>query len=362
MHDAIAAPLDAAVPPPVAADPPALARRDGFEAVMRGHDWASTPLGPMERWPASLRTAAGICAHAPQPMLLAWGEALGVLFNEAFHSQHGALTLGQPLAAHAPGKVEAFRTVLVTGQALDHEGNVLIPISDERGATGGVLMMPHAQSGIAKAIGHELRNPLATILTAAQLLERRAGADERLIDPARRIVASTERMAHMLDLLVGYMRLQAAGLSFRPAPVDVTALTRDAVDSVRAHALQWKVTFEAVGDGHASVDAEGLRQVVLNLARNAATHASSAPCRVQVDAANPAYVALSVENDGELPAGLKPFEAFEGLGPARGVGLGLYVARALVEAHGGTVTAHSKAGLTRFTVLLPRTPPASPAA
>jgi signal transduction histidine kinase len=338
----------------------------GFEALIRAHDWSSTALGPMERWPAHLRTVAGICVQAPQPMLLAWGESLCVLFNEAWRSQNGAHALGQPLAAHAPAKVGAFRTVWVSGQALDHEGNTLIPITDERGAVSGVLMMPHAQVGVAKAIGHELRNPLATVLTAAQLIERRAGTDDRLGDPARRIVDSVERMSGMLDQLVGYMRLQAGGLALKCAPVDVATLVRDAVDSVRAKVLQaqlqWRVSFEAVGDAAAQVDAERLRQVVMNLAGNAAAHAPMALCRVRVDAVNATYIALTLENAGALPAEVKPFEAFAGFGPARGVGLGLYMARALVEAHGGTVTAHSKAGVTRVTVLLPRTPPAVSAA
>jgi signal transduction histidine kinase len=100
----------------------------------------------------------------------------------------------------------------------------------------------------------------------------------------------------------------------------------------------------------------------MNLAGNAAAHAPAAPCRVQLDAANPTHLSLIIENDGELPEEAGRFEAFAAVGPAKGVGLGLYVARVLVEAHGGTVTAQSKAGVTRVTVLLPRTPPAVSAA
>jgi signal transduction histidine kinase len=353
MHDTAISLRDAVVPPPVAVDSPGMPG-DGLDALIRGHDWGSTALGPVEGWPTSLRTAVGICLHAPQPMLIAWGESLCLVFNEAWRSQHGARSLGQPLAAHAPAKVEAFRTVFVTGRSLDHEGSTLIPVRAEGGAVGGVLMMPHAQPGVAKAIGHDLRNPLATILTAAQLLERRAGADERLYDPARRIVSSSERLAHMLDQLVGYMQLESGALTLTHAPVDVITVARDAINSVRAGALSWKVTFEASGDGSARLDAESVRQVVKSLAGNAATHAPLAACRVQVDGRNPSYVALLIENDGELPQGAQPFEAFQAIGPVKGVGLGLYVARRLVEANGGTVTAHLKAGVTRFTVLLPR--------
>ncbi|HET7756651.1 MAG TPA: HAMP domain-containing sensor histidine kinase [Steroidobacteraceae bacterium] len=328
-----------------------------MEALIGGHDWASSSLGPTELWPPSLRTVVGICLHAPQPMLVTWGEELCMLFNDAWRSLHGAQALGQPLAAHLPAKVEAFRTVLATGLPMEREGSGLIPVRDEKGIVRGVMVMPCAHQGIAQAIGHDLRNPLATILTAAQLVERRAGDDERLLEPARRIIAGSERMSRMLEQLVEYMHLQADKLTLKRASVDVTGVVRDAIDSVRAGALQWPVSFEAAGDARAELDPERLRQLVRNLVGNAAGHVPQAACRVRVDSSSPAYVAVSVENDGELPEGVTLFEAFSSSGPAKGVGLGLYLVRALVEAHGGTVTAQSKGGVTRVTVLLPRQPP-----
>ena len=58
-------------------------------AMMRGHDWSRSPLGPPERWPASLRTVVGLLLQSQFPMFVAWGDELGFLYNDSY-----ALILG----------------------------------------------------------------------------------------------------------------------------------------------------------------------------------------------------------------------------------------------------------------------------
>src|SRR4051812_18945629 len=67
--------------------------------LMRGHNWAATPLGPVERWPHSLRTAVSIVLGSRYPMFIWWGPDLVCLYNDAYapifgKKEHDAL--GRP--------------------------------------------------------------------------------------------------------------------------------------------------------------------------------------------------------------------------------------------------------------------------
>lgn len=77
-----------------------LARGGEMGALMRALDWAATPLGPVESWPQSLRTAASILLNSRYPMFLGWGPALGMLYNDAYRPVLGATkhpgALGRP--------------------------------------------------------------------------------------------------------------------------------------------------------------------------------------------------------------------------------------------------------------------------
>ena len=68
---------------------------------MRAKDWAATPLGPVEAWPQSLRTAVSILLNSRHPMFLAWGRQLGFLYNDGYAPIFGAkhpAALGRPFA------------------------------------------------------------------------------------------------------------------------------------------------------------------------------------------------------------------------------------------------------------------------
>ena len=59
-------------------------------ALMRAHDWSESPLGPPELWPQSLRTVVGLLLQSQFPMFVAWGEALGFLYNDPYAEILGA--------------------------------------------------------------------------------------------------------------------------------------------------------------------------------------------------------------------------------------------------------------------------------
>ena len=60
-------------------------------ALMRGLDWAATPLGPPETWPAALKTLVGVMLGSQQPMLIVWGEAHVTLYNDGFCNRASAV-------------------------------------------------------------------------------------------------------------------------------------------------------------------------------------------------------------------------------------------------------------------------------
>ena len=53
---------------------------------MRTHDWSATPIGPVERWPAALRTLVGVMLGSKQPMFTVWGPGFTLLYNDAYRA------------------------------------------------------------------------------------------------------------------------------------------------------------------------------------------------------------------------------------------------------------------------------------
>src|SRR2546428_1951084 len=85
--------------PGLAADP-LLVGEQG--AVMRGIDWSATPLGPVERWPLTLRSALSVCLDSPLPMMIWWGPELVALYNDAYRTMLGSRQ--HPEALGRPGR------------------------------------------------------------------------------------------------------------------------------------------------------------------------------------------------------------------------------------------------------------------
>lgn len=225
-------------------------------------------------------------------------------------------------------------------------------------------------------LGHDLRDPLHTVsFASASLLEKYA---EQLPAPAVkmavRIQTSAGRMERMIrDLLDFAHGRLGSGLPVVPAPIDdARMLIADAVHEI-AHANPDRqiVCDAATAAGHFSVtwDSDRVVQAIANLVSNAIAHGQDPITVHPVDEG--AHVAIEVRNRGEIPRALLPrmFEPFthhggerrahEGASPGpdrrRGhLGLGLYIVRAIAEAHGGTVTAATIDGEAVFRITLPR--------
>jgi signal transduction histidine kinase len=216
-------------------------------------------------------------------------------------------------------------------------------------------------------LAHDLRNPLNAMTMSAAVLTETAAQDPDSADLASQISASAAAMGRMIgDLLDFTASGLGATMPVSPAPVDLAPLCREVVDETRAAHPRRTLRYEAHGDLTGQWDAARLRQVVSNLLGNAVQHGGDA-APIELTARGAASdVRLVVRNGGPpippdaLHTIFDPLvrgESFDARKHRRpgSIGLGLYVAREVVAAHGGTidVTSSADAG-TVFTVTLPR--------
>jgi PAS domain S-box-containing protein len=211
-------------------------------------------------------------------------------------------------------------------------------------------------------LGHDLRNPLGAIMTAAQLALRR-GESEKLVKPLSRILSSGERMARMIDQLLDFTRVRVGtGIPIVAKPVDLVPLLRHVIDELDDANPDWKLCLECSGDTEGVWDGDRLSQVFSNLVANAGQHGiveHGVNVRINGNASD--LVVIEIHNMGAIPTALLPklFEPMAGgqrrREKSRGLGLGLYVSQEILKAHGGCIevqSAHSDG--TTFAVFLPR--------
>jgi PAS domain S-box-containing protein len=213
-------------------------------------------------------------------------------------------------------------------------------------------------------LGHDLKNPLAAIVTTARTLERRAALPSEERPTVERVARCADRMGRMIDELLDFTRIRhCGGLPLSPGPAELDTLAEEILAELRAARPGITLRCEARGDCRGEWDADRLSAVVSNLAGNAMRYGErGAPVVVRVDGTG-AGVVLEVENQGapiapdELAVIFEPFRTGSGHPAKEGLGLGLYITREIVVAHGGAISVDSQGGRTVFTVELPRKMP-----
>jgi PAS domain S-box-containing protein len=222
-------------------------------------------------------------------------------------------------------------------------------------------------------LAHELRNPLAPIRNAVEIL-RRADGDAPLLEDARRMMErQLDLMTRLIDDLLDVSRISRGKVQLRKERVELANLIRSALETVRplidsqGHDLAITLPPQPI-----VVDADPTRlaQVIANLLNNAAKYTEKGG-RIWLTAERQdGEVVMSIRDTG---IGIAPehlphlFEMFSQAAPALersqgGLGIGLSLVRGLVELHGGTVQAHSD-GIgrgSRFVVRLPIVDPHIP--
>ncbi|HSA54743.1 MAG TPA: response regulator [Gemmatimonadaceae bacterium] len=216
-------------------------------------------------------------------------------------------------------------------------------------------------------LGHELRNPLAPIVTALQLMQLRAGADHTFDREREVIERQVAHLTHLVDDLLDVSRITRGRIELHRAPIEMGRIVAKAIEQasplleLRGHQL----TVDVPANGLCvSGDEHRLSQVVSHLVANAAKYTDHGG-RIAIRGWRDGDEAvLSVRDNG---SGIRPellpriFDLFvQGKRTSAraegGLGLGLAIARNFVTLHGGTVIAHSDGpGLgSEFIVRLPR--------
>ncbi|MFL5344836.1 MAG: ATP-binding protein [Hyalangium sp.] len=218
-------------------------------------------------------------------------------------------------------------------------------------------------------VSHDLRGPLNAIIAGASMMLQRDTIEPWQAKTVARILSCAERSNRLIrDLLDFTQARMGGGIPVKPAPADFHELTLQVLEETRAAHVERDIQASQSGDGRGQWDADRMAQVVSNLVVNALKYSpEKTPVRVETRGEEE-RVLLCVRNVGEpIAADLLP-RIFEPLRRGkrranrsdRSIGLGLYIVRELVQAHGGTVEVTStEAEGTSFTVSLPRTPPVS---
>jgi PAS domain S-box-containing protein len=295
------------------------------------------------------------------------GRPVREVLGEAAHAK-----VAPHLAAALAGTRVEFEDEVPYRGGARHVHATYTPTRDASGAVTGIAGMvvdvtylkrtAHFSEVIAAVLAHDLRNPLGAIDMAAQLLRRRGVGDE-LERPVGRILDSAARMSRMIDQLLDLTRIRlGGGLPLRHATVDLAALCRGVIDEIETGQGAGNVELEARGETVGRWDGDRLAQLLGNLVGNATAHREgTAPVRVIVDGSRGDELTVSVGNHGVIPPEVLEhiFEPFRRGAPrgerASGLGLGLYISREVVAAHGGSisVTSNQHHGTT-FVVTLPR--------
>jgi signal transduction histidine kinase/ActR/RegA family two-component response regulator len=256
------------------------------------------------------------------------------------------------------------KAVAVRGTSLD--------ITQRKRAEDALVVANRRKDDFLAMLAHELRNPLAPIATAAEILQR-IPVEPRVRELSRIIGRQSEHMNNLVHDLLDVSRVTRGLIKLERKPVPVAEIVAGAVEQVRSLIDGRHHTLQLEADGNqAWIDADPTRmvQVVANLLNNAAKYTPEGGRLVLATEADAQDVCIRVRDNGiGIAPELQPhvFELFiqAERSPDRsqgGLGLGLTLVRALTELHGGSVAVHSGgAGQgSEFTIRLPRI--AAPAA
>ncbi|MCP3139919.1 PAS domain-containing sensor histidine kinase [Pyxidicoccus xibeiensis] len=219
------------------------------------------------------------------------------------------------------------------------------------------------QEQLMGIVSHDIRSPLGAIMNWSRVLAE-AGTAEEAKQTSKRIATAAVRIERLTRLLLDFTRTRlVGGVAIEPRPMDLKDLSAKVAHEFRVAFPQRVVEVEHKGNTAGTWDPDRLGQVASNLVENALKYSpADSPVRLAVRSVRNKVV-LEVSNAGRpIPDNLLPhlFEPFRrGPQTARTLkmsyGLGLYIVREIVQAHGGTieVTSAEQEGTT-FTVTLPR--------
>ncbi|HWA97833.1 MAG TPA: sensor histidine kinase [Pirellulales bacterium] len=212
-------------------------------------------------------------------------------------------------------------------------------------------------------LGHDMRNPLASITMTARYLAA-LNAGDLVTEAAARLISSGASMQALLDDLTDFNRTNLGlGLNIAASRIDLAKIVDDELTQLRAAHPERDIEIAVRGDSRGEWDGPRVQQLLRNLVSNAIRYGSpDMPIRVTVHGEQ-AEVLLEVSNHGQIDLTqiremFDPLRRGEAEGASHhdrdGLGLGLFIVREIAKAHGGEVDARCEADQTTFAVHLPR--------
>jgi len=334
----------------------------------------------------------------PEPVLLAdatgrvtsWNRAASALAHDTLDGARAPFELRWPNGDALGPDADPLRRACVDGElvsgcelvAITHDGRSVpvlasaspLPRDEAHGGHGGVAILQditqqkqleRLREEWTAIVAHDLRQPIASIGLAAQLLQRRRLPvdDAKIVE---RIRTGANRVQAMVGDLLDYAQIEAGRLRITPRHIDLKPLVADVLERLApgTRGNPVRLLVEQI-DTHAEVDPLRIDQVVTNLVSNAAKYGYTGTDIVVRIGGRDGDIELSVENRGpgltqdelaRLFARFARTKRAEATG-VKGIGLGLFIAKGIVEAHGGRIWAESKPSeTTTFHVVLPALP------
>jgi signal transduction histidine kinase len=258
-----------------------------------------------------------------------------------------------------------------TGQITDMEDMTRFNEAIDQALAESVARYAHlvkqSENMFLAILGHDLRNPLGTVITGATYIMRATDVPSKYVLAATRIFNSGQRMNKLIADLIDFTRTHlGSGIPIKAKTMNLAEVCLNVVDELRTSHPERLIDFEPGGREEIHGDDDRLAQVLSNLIGNALQYgARHEPISVRM-AASEHEVNISVNNRGPVIPAKKlgsVFDPLVRLAAKDGVddfrdtslGIGMYIAREIVCAHDGSITvASNEADGTTFHIVLPR--------
>jgi K+-sensing histidine kinase KdpD len=270
---------------------------------------------------------------------------------------------------HEPRSFRAYEIALLTllGRLVTHAVQNIRTYDAERRTVEELRRLSALRADFVSLVSHELRSPMAAVIGSAQTLK----AHWRELTPQHResflalIEDETSRLAALIGDVLDTSRLDAGTFSYSFADVDLAKLVEETVATAAVGQDEVRLRSSVRGRlPHVRADRDRLHQVLMNLIDNAVKYSrAGAEVEVNATAANGAVLIDVTDHGPGIPRDehgviFEKFGRVQGATGKPGTGLGLFIARSIVEAHGGTLAVRSTPGEgATFTVELPTPEP-----
>lgn len=365
--------------------------------LMRSRDWSTSPLGPPEGWPQTLRAVVSLLLQSRFPMFVAWGKDLGFLYNDPYAEILGAkhpAALGQKfydIWSEIWPEISPLIDAAMNGEATYHEDLPLLmnrkgydeqtwftfsysPVRDETGKVAGMfcactettnkitaeralrrneeqlLEADRRKDEFIAMLAHELRNPLAPVRTGLEFIRVAGNTPASIARVRGAMERQISHMVRLIDDLLDVSRITSGRIQLQREPTLLTSVVTSAVDANKSAIEKKLITLTVDLPAEPcviDVDSTRFVQVVSNLLHNAAKFTPAGGAIRLSARLEGGGVTLSVTDSGIgiapefLPHVFDLFTQSDRGSSQPGLGIGLALARQLVEMHDGEITGRS---------------------